>query len=117
MCENKGTERVDLMNKVVLCPEHYKLTKTLEDKQSLYFCVRGKIKSRQARLKITNFEKKTIRYKTNKMIAAGLIKKKPCEVCGSNNNINVHHYDYTDYMNVAFLCETHHKAWHRTHTV
>jgi len=38
--------------------------------------------------------------------------RKPCEVCGSQNNIHGHHDDYLEPLNVRWLCPICHKKWH-----
>jgi|WetSurSiteA1Bulk_404760.scaffolds.fasta_scaffold143144_2 hypothetical protein len=57
--------------------------------------------------------------KTNGAIKKGLLEKKPCEVCGIENderrirrNVIAHHENYSDYLNVRWLCWRHHKAVH-----
>lgn len=56
-------------------------------------------------------EKDRARTKTYRAIKAGLILKKPCERCG-NPKSEIHHLDYSDHMNVMFLCKIHHEEWH-----
>lgn len=41
----------------------------------------------------------------------GLIQKQPCEVCGDANS-EAHHPDYSQPLNVVWLCRAHHKALH-----
>jgi hypothetical protein len=45
-------------------------------------------------------------------IAAGKIKRLPCEVCGSEKS-DAHHDDYNQPLVVRFLCRKHHVQWHR----
>ena len=59
-------------------------------------------------------EKEPARQKTYKAIKAGLIVKTPCEKCGDPNS-EIHHLDYSDHMNVMFLCKIHHEEWHVIH--
>lgn len=42
----------------------------------------------------------------------GLIKKRPCEVCGSEK-VDAHHTDYSRPLHVTFLCRRHHREIHR----
>jgi len=51
----------------------------------------------------------------NYAIKTGKLKRSPCEVCGSIDNINAHHDSYLkeDYLNIRWLCFSHHKEWHK----
>lgn len=42
-----------------------------------------------------------------------LIPAASCEVCNSNEKIEGHHDDYTKPLDLRWLCEKCHKAWHR----
>lgn len=44
-----------------------------------------------------------------------LIKGECCEACQATTKIEGHHDDYTKPLNVRWLCEACHKAWHRQH--
>lgn len=46
-------------------------------------------------------------------IKRGKIKKKPCLICGSIENIEAHHKDYNLPLEVDWLCSNHHKYLHR----
>ena len=48
----------------------------------------------------------------NKGIRDGVLTKQPCEVCGSDTSI-AHHDDYDKPLEVRWLCQAHHKQWHR----
>lgn len=54
-------------------------------------------------------EKYKTRYMTRMYIKAGKITKKPCEICG-DANVEVHHPDYSDAINVHFYCRYHHRV-------
>jgi len=43
----------------------------------------------------------------------GAIKKKPCEVCGTEEWVEAHHPNYNEPFNIMWLCSLHHKKWHR----
>lgn len=47
----------------------------------------------------------------NNAIRDGQIKKKPCEVCGSEMS-HAHHDDYFKPLSVRWLCAAHHRQWH-----
>ena len=38
--------------------------------------------------------------------------KESCEVCG-DVNVYAHHDDYAKYLNVRWLCDFHHREWHK----
>lgn len=48
-------------------------------------------------------------------IRCGLLKKLPCEVCGTSKDVHAHHhkgYELANWFIVQWLCATHHKAAH-----
>ncbi len=46
------------------------------------------------------------------MIRRGVVKRLNCEVCGSDENIEAHHDDYTKPLDVEWLCKIHHQEHH-----
>lgn len=44
-------------------------------------------------------------------VQKGVIKKKPCEMCGSIMSV-AHHDDYARPLDVMWLCQVHHKSRH-----
>jgi hypothetical protein len=54
-----------------------------------------------------------VRALTNSYIKAGKLSKGPCEVCGTNENVESHHDDYTKPMDIRWLCRKHHREHHR----
>ena len=46
------------------------------------------------------------------MLKKGLVQRQDCEVCGSKENIEGHHDDYTKPLDVRWLCKTHHVEHH-----
>lgn len=58
-----------------------------------------------------------IKYKAhsevNKAMIKGQLKKQPCEVCNKKERIVAHHSDYSRPLDVTWLCEVHHKEWHK----
>ena len=42
----------------------------------------------------------------------GNLTPKPCEVCGAEKAV-AHHDDYSKPLDVRWLCQAHHKQWHR----
>lgn len=57
-------------------------------------------------------EKVRVRSKTRSAIRLGQISKGTCEVCGSKN-VEAHHDDYAQPLNVRWLCRIHHREHHR----
>jgi len=45
-------------------------------------------------------------------IRMGVIKRKPCEVCGEKYAV-AHHDDYMKPLDVRFLCHSHHQKYHK----
>lgn len=45
-------------------------------------------------------------------IRAGKLRKQPCERCGVTENIEAHHEDYNQPLNVNWLCTRHHAERH-----
>lgn len=52
-------------------------------------------------------DKYVTRGKTMYLIKTGVIKRKPCEVCGSAR-AESHHVDYNDPINLRWFCRRHH---------
>ena len=48
-------------------------------------------------------------------VKVGKLTRLPCEVCGTDENIQAHHCDYSKRFEVLWLCQKHHKAWHQEH--
>jgi hypothetical protein len=46
-------------------------------------------------------------------IRDGRLYKGACEVCGTSDNVDGHHDDYTKPLDVRWLCRLHHKEHHR----
>jgi hypothetical protein len=43
----------------------------------------------------------------------GRLARLPCLVCGADERIHAHHPDYAKPLDVMWLCEEHHRQWHR----
>jgi hypothetical protein len=57
---------------------------------------------------------------TEKAIIKGILKPKPCEICGKNGKfqdgrreVQAHHDDYNKPLSVTWLCQRCHHEWHR----
>lgn len=44
----------------------------------------------------------------------GKIQKGPCEKCGTTENVQAHHDDYSKPLHVRWLCAAHHRERHRS---
>lgn len=60
----------------------------------------------------SNIKKDRTRVKTRYAVKTGKLIQKPCEVCGEIK-VDNHHMDYSDYLNIKWLCRKHHIEWHR----
>lgn len=56
--------------------------------------------------------KERARTQVHRALRAGLLVKKPCEVCGSEK-AQAHHDDYSKPLEVRWLCHPHHMEHHR----
>lgn len=71
---------------------------------------KGVIRQRTYR---ANFpEKMTAHQKAERALACGIIERKACEVCGTEDRIEMHHEDYDNPLDVVFLCCMHHRRAH-----
>jgi hypothetical protein len=57
--------------------------------------------------------KESVRAATRNYIKAGVLMKDNCEICGTNENIEAHHEDYTKPLDVRWLCRVHHREHHK----
>lgn len=55
---------------------------------------------------------KIARKELSKAIKRGIIKKQPCEGCGSTIKVGGHHKDYGKPLDVNWLCPKHHGSLH-----
>jgi len=46
-------------------------------------------------------------------ISAGMLKRKPCLICGKGKLTKAHHEDYMKPLEVIFLCDSHHQQIHK----
>lgn len=57
-------------------------------------------------------EKIIAQNRLNYAIKKGLIKRQPCEGCGTDQKVHAHHHNYDDWYNVKWLCYVCHKLEH-----
>lgn len=86
---------------------------------SLYDAMRARLpKRKELRLKVSERRKKEVpgykeaHYAVTRAVRGGLLKKEPCQMCGSTKFIHAHHDDYEQPLAVMWLCPAHHKARH-----
>lgn len=65
--------------------------------------------------KETSPKKRSAHIQVGNALRGGILRKGPCEVCGTSQQVVGHHDDYDRPLSVRWLCETHHKEWHREH--
>lgn len=58
--------------------------------------------------------KKAAQSAVSAAVARGDLKRLPCQECGSPRSQG-HHPDYAKPLEVLWLCQRHHRAWHRKH--
>ena len=46
-------------------------------------------------------------------IRNGKLIREPCEMCGDTKHVHGHHDDYTQPLDVRWMCRLHHVDWHR----
>jgi len=65
------------------------------------------------------FEKHPIKAEARKIykyaLRMGKLERGPCAVCGTTENIDGHHTDYTKPLDVVWLCKEHHRQAHLEH--
>jgi hypothetical protein len=79
-----------------------------------YDKVRGNRQTKEYRAEY--IKKSPVAYKAKNIVNNAIRDKKlfrkPCEVCGINEQIHAHHDDYLEPLNVRWLCAAHHSQWH-----
>ena len=48
----------------------------------------------------------------SKAVRSGTLVPMPCEVCKTTEGVHAHHDDYSQPLNVRWLCATHHRQYH-----
>ena len=70
-----------------------------------------RVKANQKAVRLRHPEKHAARAAARRAIKLGLLKKKPCQRCGSSV-VEAHHEDYSKPLDVEFLCMDHHIERH-----
>ena len=50
--------------------------------------------------------------KIRSMLKQGTLEKQPCEICNKIDKVVAHHEDYSNPINIRWLCHRHHVAIH-----
>lgn len=56
--------------------------------------------------------KRAAHIRVSNALALAKLEKKPCQYCG-NEKSAAHHCDYSKPLEVVWMCQKHHMAWHR----
>jgi hypothetical protein len=84
---------------------------------STYQCVDCYRKYRDKQRQNPEFRERTfkvdVRLFTRNCIKSGVLIKEPCKVCGTNENIEAHHDDYSKPLDIIWLCRHHHRELHK----
>ena len=90
--------------------ERYHATKVLKEKR---------VPLTMAERKKRYLEKHPIKAEARKIykyaLRMGKLERGPCAVCGTTENIDGHHTDYTKPLDVVWLCKEHHRQAHLEH--
>lgn len=89
-----------------------------EDYYRAYDTARAKLPHRlllSAKIRDRNRSKPGVMSAHNavaRALKSGVLKRKPCEMCGRENDVLAHHDDYTMPLAVMWLCPVHHASRH-----
>jgi hypothetical protein len=98
--------------------------KAAEIERRKYEKRKAKQPPKEPKEKLTAYEKQRRHFEKNPIRAAaikiykyairrGQLVRGPCAVCGTTENIDGHHTDYTKPLEVIWLCKPHHREAHR----
>ena len=68
--------------------------------------------TRQAKWQADNPLARWAHLATASAVRRGLIQKGPCQVCGTTENVDLHHPDWTRPLETVPLCRRHHRQLH-----
>jgi len=79
-------------------------------------CWKGGISQNHYHYKLIQIKRYPKRINARKLshnaIRSGKLIKEPCEICGTAENIQSHHEDYSKPLDVKWLCRKHHRELH-----
>ena len=74
---------------------------------------KGGVSENHYRYKKTQMARYPKKVKARKMVheavQSGKLVREPCEVCGSEEDVQAHHEDYSKPLDVRWLCPEHHR--------
>lgn len=68
---------------------------------------------KNTRWKEKNPEKHAAHQAVKHAILTGVLSSQPCSRCGSTQLVHAHHDDYSQMLDVMWLCPIHHRERHR----
>ena len=74
--------------------------------------ISGKRAQATARWRSNHPEEKSAHQSVQTAVRNGTLVKQACEVCGSTENVHAHHDDYSQPLQVNWLCHRHHMERH-----
>lgn len=111
-CRCKGPKEDPNVGYCLECKRQSERERRLRNKENPGFKERERLKVNYRYSSDEDFrKKKLVRSMTNKAIAAGILIKKSCEVCGKKT-VDAHHDDYDHPLAVRWLCRLHHVEHH-----
>lgn len=69
-------------------------------------------RSRNVAYTIENPEKRAAHNALGNAVRSGRVVKRPCAFCGSGENLEAHHHDYSKPLDVTWLCAGCHRRFH-----
>lgn len=88
-------------------------TKTLKGDEKIVRCIHKQVNWKPYFKSTSAIDKHLAVGELNSAIQKGLIKRKPCEKCGTTERVHGHHEDYSKPLDVVWLCIKHHATRHR----
>ncbi len=79
-------------------------------------CMKCRTKARKDNRPFRTDEQKfkaAVRSLTANKILQGALIRSPCEVCGTEDDVQAHHDDYYKPLDVRWLCRNHHREYHK----
>lgn len=70
------------------------------------------VKEQKLRKYTLKKEKNKTRYKTIRYIERYCNLEMKCQICGTNEDVQIHHPNYNDYLKINLLCREHHTQLH-----
>lgn len=84
----------------------------MEHNREYYGAHRAEQAEYQKQYRQTHKVEQAARDAVKKAIKEGVLKRTPCEICGSTTRVEGHHDDYSQPLDVRWLCRSHHSRLH-----